>query len=421
MYLDALDPVRTSESQVDKNTSRNFAIQGESMLVKTLLEGARPTLTQTQVMDSKVIHNILSNTEMRDHFLSFISNGHINIAIYKNLKQQGIHGLQSYFLKTLQYGLKEGESFHNYSTLPFLQKLDDNVRKNFHRKIIDAVSNHYYDYTTDGVDSEYVEFMGDYLNNLHLLDLALRGRFTEMGPFTKGFDDLFMQSFHTLKENRQKHDEVVALCKELITRYNFYNTRSRYYHYLDLIGSNFSTEAKGFVKGLVDMCYNESIASTIPGSPYNISIEEGAEGLIQCLENNEKPLAKEEVLLVHKNDAKYFTWESLASLFREVDQIQKEQNISRLEALEEYKAQNSIQKPVLKFAKYITLGLAPSLVPLGEGIVQIITSSINFLAGDFINEKLKRPSPKEVLSEIHNYREKQKVAEQAIKFTSITK
>src|SRR5699024_10945023 len=145
-------------------------------------------------------------------------------------------------------------------------------------------------------------------------------------------------------------------------------------------GSNFSLEARGFVKGLIDMCYNESIASTIPGSPYKISIEKGAEGLIQCLEHHEKPLDKEEVLLIHKNDAKYFTWESLSYVFREVDQLQRDQNISRIEALEEYKAQNSLQKPVLKFAKYITLGLAPSLLPLGEGIVQIIASGINFIA-----------------------------------------
>lgn len=421
MYLDALDPVRTSETQLDKKTCRNFAIQGESMLVKTLLEGTRPTLTQTQVMDSKVIHNILWDKQMKDHFLSLIDNGHINIAIYKNLKEKRIHGLQSYFLKTLQKGLKEGESFHNYSTLPFLQHLDDDVRRNFHRKVIDAVTNHYYNFQVDGVKSEYVEVMIDYLENLQALDWALRGRFKQMGAFTKGFDDLFIKNYHILKENRQKNDEVVELTKEMITRQSFQNTRSRYYHFLETVGSNFSSESKKLVKGLVDMCYNESIASTIPGSKYNISIEKGAEDLIQCLEHKGEPLNKEEVLLIPKNDAKFFTWESLANVFLEVDILQKEKRLSRLEALEKYKSHNSIQKPAIKFAKYITLGLGPTLLPGGEGIVKIITTGINFIAGDAVSEKFKRPTQKEVLSEIQQYKGKRKITEKAIKFTSVTK
>lgn len=421
MYLDALDPVRTSESQLDTDTCMNFNVQGESMILKTLLEGERPALTQTQVMDSKVIHNILWEQENRDHFLALISSGHINIAMYENLRAQGIYGLQSYFLKTLENGLIDGESFHNYSMLPFLQDLDDDVRRNFHRKIIDAVTNHYYDFKTDGVSHEYVEFVENYVNNLHSIDWALRGRFKKMGPFTKGFDDLFLQGYYILKENLQEDDEILILCQEMITRYKFYNTRSRYYHYLDLLSKDFSLRAKRIVKSLVDMCYNESIASTMPRSQYNFSIEKGSEDLIKCLEQKEKPLSKEEVLIVPKKDTKYFTWESLAYLFKEVDQIQREHNLSRLEALEDYKARNSLQKPALKIAKYVTLGLAPSLIPYGDGIMQIITFGANLVVGDLINETFKRPSTKEVISEIQDYKEKRKVLEKAIKFTSVTK
>lgn len=420
MYLDALDPVRTSATQLDVATCQRFAIQGESMLLKTLLEGARPTLTQTQVMDSLVVHNILKDDMMKEHFLKLIDHGHIQIARYQNLKEKNVQGLQAYFLSTLQKGLKEGESFHNYSAFPFLEKMDLTVRRNFQRNIVDAVVNHHYSVKTQDVDAEHVEQMEYYLRDLQQLDWTLRGRFVEMGPFTKGFDNLFLKSFHILKSNGQKNEEVVALCKEMMANCNFQNTRSIYYHALETVSPHFSLESKKVVKGLIDMCYNESIASTMSDSKYNISFEAGAEELIQCLEDKVVPLNKEEVLLIPTNDAKYFTWESLADLFIEVEQLQLDKKISRLEALEQYKRQNSIQKPALKFAKYLTLGLAPSLLPLGTGIVEIITTGINLIAGDMVSEKLKKPSQREVLGEIQTYKEKQKVAEKAIKFTSVS-
>src|SRR5699024_1562619 len=240
-------------------------------------------------------------------------------------KEKGIQGLQSYFLKTLEKGLKEGDSFHNYSALPFLQKLDDKTRREFHRQVIDSVTSHSYSFQNSDVGNDNVDYMKEYLMNLQDIDWALRGRFTEMGAFTKEFDTLFKQNYRILKTNRPKHDEVVALCNEMIIRQDFQNTRSRYYHFLDIIGENYSDESKKLVKGLIDMCYNESIASTISNSNYHFSFEKGSEDLIKCLEEKEKEktLSKEDILLINKKDAQYFTWESIADMLLEVEHLQQ--------------------------------------------------------------------------------------------------
>lgn len=420
MYLDALDPVRTSTSQLDKATCQSFRVQGESILLKTLLEGARPIVTQTQIMDSLVIHNVLEDEMTKKHFLQLIDHGHIQIARYPNLKEKNVQGLQAYFLSTLQKGLKEGESFHNYSAFPFLENLSVDVRRKFQQDIIDAVSNHHFSFKSDYVEHENINQMEKYLRNLQQVDWTLRGRFTEMGPFTKGFDDLFLRGFHILQSNEHANEEVVALCNEMMAHRTFHNTRSIYYHALEAISPHYSVASKKLVKGLIDMCYNESIASTLPDNKYNMSFESGAEDLILCLEGKQEPLHKEDVLLIPSSDKDYFTWESLTDLLVEVENLQHTKKITRLEALEQYKRQNSIRKSAMKLAKYAALGLAPSLIPLGTGIVEIVTTGLNFIAGDMITEKLKKPSQKEVIQEFQKYREKQKVANQAITFTSVS-
>lgn len=420
MYLDALDPVRTSESQLDREKCGQFSTQGQSMLIKTLLEGQAPTLTQTQVMDSKVVHDILWETGMRDHFLSLIKHGHIHVAMYKNLKQERVQGLQSYFLKTLQKGLKDGESFHNYSTLPFMQDLRQDIRQNFQKKIIDAVSNHYFDFQVDGVDPVYVEAMEAYLENLRDIDYALRGQFVEMGAFTKGFDDLVRQGYLILKSNEQANDEVIALCDEMM-KHQFHNTRSAYYNFLDRKKKHFSYQARQLVKGLIDMSYNESVASSIPNNTVNLSLEDHIKSLVHCFEAEEDKVQAEALQIVAHHDSNYLTWESLADMLVEVDHIQKEKQVTRQEALHLYKQKHNAKKPAMKIAKYITLGLGPSLIPLGEGIVQMVATGVNFIAGDFMNEKLKKPSQREIAEDIQSVRTKRKLAKQAIEFTSLVK
>lgn len=420
MYLDTLDPVRTSEYQHDIETCQKYAIQGEAMLLKTLLEGNRPTLTQTQVMDSKVIHNILWDPEARDPFLSFIKNGHINVALYKNLKANNIQSLQNYFLQTLQKGLKEDESFHHYSCLPFMQELDDCVRIKFQRKITDALTNNYYNFTVDGVNPKYVEYMEAYVKNLHLLDWELRGQFVGMGPFTKSFDHLFIEGCHILASNELVSEEILQLCEDMLRQQKFHNTRSIYYHFLEE-HANSTPKAKEFVKNLVDICYNESIASTLPNSECNISIERHLKNLISCTENTGNILSKEKVLLIPKRSEKYFTWEALKFLFQEIDNLQEKKNLSRLEAIEDYRSQTKLQLPVMKTAKYLTVGLATSLIPFGEDLIEIVTNSLGLVTDDVLSEVTKKPSLRDISNEIIQNNEQKVMAKKAHEFTLITK
>lgn len=420
MYLDALDPVRTSEAQLEQEKCLQFSTQGQSILIKTLLEGKQPTLTQTQVMDSKVVHDILWDPNMRQPFLTLIKQGHIHVAMYKNLKAEKTYGLQSYFLKTLQKGLKDDESFHSYSTLTFLQDLDKEVRKKFQMKVIDAMQNHHFDFHIDGVAKEDVEAMEAYLENLRNIDYALRGKFVEMGAFTKEFDQLVRQSCQLLLQSENKNEEIISLCNQMMRR-QFYNTRSIYYNFLDEMKTHYSAHTIKFLKGLVDMCYNESVASSLPNQPLNISLEEDLSSLIQYFGRQEDNVKGEDLQISTYHDSNYLTWESLKDLLLEVDHLQNEKQMTRIEALQHFKNKYTLQKPAMKIAKYISLGLGPSFIPFGEGIVQVIATGVNFIAGDFINEKLKKPSQSEIFKDIQTAKTKRQLVKDAIHFTSATK
>lgn len=420
MYLDTLDPVRTSEYQHDIETCQKYAVQGEAMLLKTLLEGNCPVLTQTQVMDSKVIHNILWDKEARDPFLSFIKKGHIHVALYKNLKANNILSLQSYFLKTLQKGLKEGESFHHYSCLPFMQELNDDVRRKFQLKISDALMNNYYNFSTEDVKPEHVEYMEAYVKNLYLLDWELRGRFVEMGPFTKNFDQLFEEKCNLLMNEERADREILGLCKDMLQYGKFHSTRSAYYHFLEA-HDNSTNRVKEFIKSLVDICYNESIASTLPNNKCNISIEQRFKNLTSYTERVGETLSKEEVLIVPRRNVKYFTWDALEHLFDNIDDLQKKRNISRLEAIETYRAQTKLQLPVMKMAKYLTVSLTTSLIPFGDDLIEIVTDGLNFVAEEAIVEATKKPSLRDISDEIIRNTEQRLMAQKAHEFTLITK
>ncbi len=425
MYLDALDPVRTSNISGDSEKSKLYGIQGEAVLFKTLLEGKKPTLTQTQVMDSTVIHRILEkNSNDKNAFLSLVRNKQINIAMYSQLRENNVYGLKGYFLKTLQKGLKDNENFHHYSYLDFIQKLDKKNRVKFQEKIIDAIIHNHYQVKIDAVDAKDIEKTQLYIHNLSLLDYELRGQFISMGPFRKNFDTLVQKGCYTFLKNEQLSQDVHLLCQNILQHNNFANTRSIYYNFLADY-ENATDEAKALIKSLIDLCYNESIASTLPSHDYSLSFDSHLYELIEHADRSQEPLKKEQVLLVPSNDQSYFTWESINAFFKEIESLQSKHNISRLEAIETYKQQFGIHKPIIKVAQYLTLGLAPNIIPFGEvianPIIEIVSNSIELVAGDMVEGKLKRPSIQDVAADLAEFKQQKIVAQKAYDFTLITK
>lgn len=425
MYLDALDPVRTSQYLHDVEMCMQYGVQGETTLLKTLLEGKKPTLTQTQIIDSKVIHNIMDNdANERDAFLELIRNKQINVAMYPQFQANNIYGLKNYFFKTLQKGLKENESFHHYSSLYFLQELEDNVRRQFQEKMIDAITNHHYQLKVDGVPAEQVEYMQQYIHNLSLLDFELRGQFVTMGAFQKNFDSLVQKGCHSFLKNELLSEDVHLLCRDILQHNHFVNTRSIYYDFLKNY-SNATDEAKTLIKNLVDLSYNESIASTLPNHSCSLSFDSHLDELITHADSKHEPLKKEQILLISRKDESFFTWESLNFFFKEVEALQNKKKISRLEAIEQYQKQFGIHKPIMKTAKYLVLGLVPNIVPFGEAItnpvLEIISNSIESVVGDVVSDTFKNPTLKDVTTYLSEFKTNKAVAQKAYEFTLLTK
>lgn len=425
MYIDAIDPVRTSQSQHSLEKCIQYGIQGETTLLKTLLEGRKPTLTQTQIIDSRVIHNIMeSEDKQRAAFLDLISNNQIQVAMYPNLRENKTLSLTNYFLQTLQKGLKADESFHHYSSLHFMQELEDDVRKAFQKNMIDAITHNHYHFHVDGVPKEQSEYMQLFVHHLSLLDFELRGNFVPMGPFRKDFDSLVKEGCQFFIDSPKLDEDVHLLCRSILKNNHFSNTRSIYYDFLEKY-ADASEQSKELVKQLIDISYNESVASALPSHDCSLSIYQHFQGLIEHAERGSGPLTKEEILLISRKEDHYFTWESIQAFFYEVNRIQQEKNWSRLEAITHYQKQFSIHKPIMKVAKYLTLGLAPSIIPFGgaiaDPIIEVFSKSAELVVGDALGDALKRPSIQDVTAELAYMKEQKVIAEKAYSFTLLTK
>ena len=154
MFLDLFDTVRTSPKVNDLETCENSTTQAEIALFYLMIMGFRPTLTQTQIMDSNTIIKIV-RSKYKDSFLRLLNKGYIRISLYP-----GTNSIQEHFLRAMKMGL-DGSNDFEFSSIPFMSDMMQRDEKHYSQSI-DACINGYYNYQCDGIKPEHSEYIGSW-------------------------------------------------------------------------------------------------------------------------------------------------------------------------------------------------------------------------------------------------------------------
>lgn len=416
MFLDLLDTIRTSESLHEVNECKMNAIQGESMLFYLLLSGKTPLLTQTQVMDSNIIHSILYNKQNKEHFLNLLQTGKIQVALYTG---NGSCSMQDYFKKSLTYGLADETDFFDFSTLPFLNNYDARTRKNLNTNILKSLENNSYQFRTDGVSHEHTDYIEAIFENIQDIDRAIKGKYLYTNGFRKQIDELFHTQCQILINDETVDTEFISLCKEMVGRGGYGNRRSAYYNYLETKKNDFSKDNIEKVKQVIDNCYNEAVASSLPEKGYNLNFLSTFVDLVKPIQKSGGLIKKELIEIRQSKKNSYITWETLGDMLKEVDNLAQKKNLSRTDALNEYKRMQTY-KPVVAVAKYLGTSVMTSFIPGVSQVVEIVSDLVSGAAADATGEILKKPSIGEIRNSIKQSNIKSNLASNTIEFISMT-
>lgn len=418
MILDLLDTIKTSEKHYPKDMCELNAVQGESMLFYNLLSGYTPILTQTQAMDSKIILNILLDSRNREHFLKLLQSGKIKLSLYN---RNGAQSLQDYFKESLSYGIDNEDELFNFSTMPFLDEYDLKTRKKLNKKIIEALEHNRYDFSTDDVKGEHVDFISEIVKNIQDMDRAIKGKYLISTGFKNNIDNIFKSQCQEFKnrENENPDSEFAKLRNYMLSLNNYNNRRSVYYNVISSMGNYYSSDNIKRIRQLVDNCYHYALSSSIEDNDgCSINLSDKLKDLSEPVSKLGKVNNKKNVKIISNDKDDFLTWEVLYNILNEVERIEKKKNISRIEALNEYK-KSQHRNPIIAVSKYFVLTVGSALMP-SLPIVEIISDIFMNTTTDFIGEKLKKPSTGEILKSVKDAKNKNKIAQKAIEFISMT-
>lgn len=416
MFLDLLDTIKTSENHHEMDVCKANAVQGESMLYYLLLAGKTPTLTQTQAMDSKIIHSILNDKKSKKPFLDMLRTGKIRIELYNG---NGAQSLQDYFNNSLSYGVDNEYDFFNFSTMPFLEQYDPKVRKNLHNNIITALVHHSYDFKTDGVSPKDIDYLGYMVDDLNEIDKAVRSHYLVCNAYQKNMDDLVRVQCQELMKNQNDRTGFSDLCHDMVSKCDYGNRRSAYYKHLDILKNDYSKDDIEKMKQVVNNCYNEALASSTNNNQCNLNLSGEFVDLAQPIQQNGTVVNKEIIAIKPSKADQYLTWETLSEIMTEVEQIEKAKKLSRTDAFIEYKRVQSL-KPIISTVKYLGIGAITSLIPGVPDVVEILSDVITGAVSDAIGDKFKKPSLHDTVASVKDGAKKKQVADNAIEFLSMT-
>lgn len=415
MFLDLLDTINSSESYHEKELCQKNALQAESMLYYLLLTGQTPTLSQTQVMDSTIIHAILSNKQSKEHFLKMIQTGNMKVSLYTG---NGSRSLQDYFKKSLMYGIDNDTDLFDFSTMPFLIEYDLKTRRTLNKNIIDSIEHNSYNFKTDGVSQEHIEYIGHIIDNIQEIDRAIKGEYLVSNIFKKNIDNLFQIQCKEIIKDKNIDSKFINLCNNMTNKDDYKNRRSIYYNYIERIKGDYSIETVEKMKQIVNNCYNEAVASLVDDNGYSLNFSNKFTDLAQPIEQNGNLIKKEIIEIKESNSQKYLTWETLSNIMMEVEALEKKKKLSRVDALVEYK-RTQPYKPIIAVAKYFGVSTLTSFIPGVPAVVEILSDIVSGTVSDIAGEKLKKPSFGEIRSCIENSKNKKQIASNTIKFISM--
>ena len=409
MFLDLFDTVRTSLKVNDLETCKNSTTQAEIAMFYLMIMGYRPTLTQTQIMDSNTIIKIVQSP-YKDSFLRLLNKGYIRISLYPQTRS-----IQEHFIKAMKMGLDGNNDFYEFSSVPFMSQYDEDHRKSLQSKVIDAYANGHYDYQCDGIKPEHSEYIGELAQSILQINTAVKSGYLKCHMFENNLDNAVRDALTNLVFSEPEDLELKELVDELLLC-NFSNKRSVYYNFL-LNNKSYSKDKINKVKTVVDCCYNIIIASGVNDEEGSkLSVPTDCNNLIPHL-NFDENIKVEENKIVLSDENEYLTWGNIETILLEIENIQNKRKCSRQEAVKLYMIQQS-KAPIKLIGKYI--GISALTMPLQ--FIPIINSIPDLIMGvvtDAVTEKMKKPSVADMVSVVKSSKQKAKIAGNALEYLSV--
>ena len=409
MYVDCFDSVKTQIELHGNQGAVENAFFSETYLYNLLLTGYKPCLTPSQCIDSTSIFNITYSNQ--DAFIKLIKNGFITINLFP-----GELSLRNHFVKTLSEGVLNENPFYEFSIFPFLSHFKSEQRKKIQEAILSNINNHYTNFHIDGLSNEEAEYMETVFDNFQIVDILSQKEIKQTKRFSQNMNELLMQFSQEVQD-----EEFSSLYTDLkidnegktVKSYR----RSVFYDFLRRMQSYYSGDVIQYMRNLVDCSYNLTIASAVDdkeGSDISTkfssivnsaTIEKLNPNACSCLSLSEQ-----------KNVKTQITWDDVLEILTEVSHIEKEKNVSRIEALKIYKSKQTVSN-VFKVCKYLVGNTLKTLVPGLDAmsILLNIASDVGINAGtELLDDKFEMQSIGELCSDIKSSRKKSKVVNSAI-------
>lgn len=406
MFTDLIDSVSTS----DTSLTQNF-IKAEGFLYETLLNGYHPTLSLSQVLDSRVILNLAENNTTHDPFLETIEKGYIRIALYGNTSS-----LKHHLIQTLHNATNDTSINFKFSSMPFLYEKDkySNAQQlAIYKALLTQLINGD-PFLNAPVTKEDRDKLEQYIHTVDLLNAALNKAFRNgQAPLTSKAPCLLLSSqLSALIQKRlslESNLETIELLKLLQDNCTS-NRRTDYYNFLDCHSANFEKETLDETRQMIDFAYNQVVASSIYDDEYaKLHVPNQFSTLASSLsQTNETDRIIMQEHQIHTENNNSMDWNQLMTILTEVEAIYNEKNISWEMALQTYLTrQRSI--PIKQSAQYLGITaityLVSSIPFVGSVVSDLISNIVWSGACDTITEVCKKPGVLDIIKtckESHN-------------------
>ncbi|MBF4693958.1 hypothetical protein [Fusibacter ferrireducens] len=410
MYLDLFDTVKTSPLFNSSCKLNDNFERSELYLLYMLILGKKPTLTDTQIIDSNVIFKI-TQSKYKEIFYRLIESNRIRILVHSSSSS-----VNEYYSNTLRFGMNEDAEFYNYSSIPFLNEYEAKERIHVQKKMIDALAQGTYKIDSNDIIPLHKEYLNEILLTIGELNLKTRKTKTIRVNSSKRLD-LYINSTIDSVINDVRETETYELF-ERIKRLNGENRRSMYYNFLSSLKNEYRSDSLEYAREIIDFSYNtirSEMISDVEGTKLTLPTLVSKNKINHELENKLFPIEKN--IITESANTHSVTWENIIDILDDLESIEKEMACTRREAIDIYIAKIS-KAPFLQVGKYI--GITATTIPfLGLPIFEIIPDLVTNVFGDAISEKYKKPSISEIITTFKNTDDQKRIIRNADMFDSI--
>jgi hypothetical protein len=256
IYLDVLDTVKMTGTEA----LSNYAVAEASLKAYSLFSPTPVVLTQSQLIDSAVIINVLNKNTESDAFLDLIKNDRVRVSL------DGQNSLISALDSALSRGVTSGGNMFRFSGLKMMEDGSETDKRIKRKEILQYIANHFSG-SLDNFEDSDKEILERQLNSLRKIDIDIKNRFLytthgandkPLSVYTKEFID------NGISEGQNDfNNQALNLLRDAYMDIEFKNARSAYYTYFENHADDRNKSLIKACKDIVDSLYNLVVGASI--------------------------------------------------------------------------------------------------------------------------------------------------------------